>query len=129
MRINYCDGYFREGNNFFRHDYESGMDFIVSEDEAMAHKPSMLLDGDDNWNNAPWYAHNHDDNHETPSNEEVLTEYLKYNSYQNAIIKLEKVVNELEMNGNLDGVGAVYDVILWMKAQQEAVLRKLGIVF
>lgn len=118
MRTNYCDGYYREGENFYWHDQKTGKDHIVSGDEAMAHKPEILLD--------EFYDDVED---ETPSNEEVLLEYTKYNSYQNAIIKLEQVVNELEMNGNFDGVGAVYDVILWMKSQQGAVLRKLGIVF
>lgn len=118
MRINYCDGYYREGNDFFRHDDVSGMDFIVSEDEAMAHKPEVLLD---EFYDMP-SANQCDD-------EEVLVECKKYNSYQDAISQLEVVVKNLENDGNLDGVGAVYDVILWMKEQQTESLKKIGIIF
>lgn len=110
MKIPYCDGYYREGDNFYWHNEETGRDYIVSEDEAMAHKPEVLLD-------------------ETPSDDEVLAEYKKYNSYQDAIHMMEDVVKHLEEAGDLDAVGVVYDAVLWLKAQQEVALRKIGIIF
>lgn len=116
MRINYCDGYYREGENFYWHNKKTGRDYIVSEDEAMAHKPEVLLD--------EFY-----DLHETPSDDEVLAEYKKYNSYQDVIHMLEDVIKHLEEAGDLDAVGVVYDAVLWFKAQQEVSLRKIGIIF
>lgn len=107
MRINYCDGYFREGNDFFRHDYESGMDFIVSEDEAMAHKPEVLLEDED-------------------INEMLRT---KYNQYRDYLDVLEELLDEAKEDGNTLAAITFAEDINTFRNAQSVIMKRLGITF
>lgn len=157
MRIQYCDGYYQDGDLFYYHSNETGLDTLVSEDEAIAHKPEILIGDEDReprwhyaadeWNSAPWYSHNHEDKpgmyngdedrYYNNFNFEVEKEadhdyddlWSMNNTYVEAINMLEEVCDYLEKYGNFDGVGAVYETILWMKEQKRDILKKIGIIY
>lgn len=107
MRTNYCDGYFREGNDFFRHDDVSGMDFIVSEDEAMAHKPEFLLDDED-------------------INEMLRT---RFNQYRDYIDVLEELLDEAKVDCNMTAAITFADAIKTIRREQSNIMKRLGITF
>ena len=137
MKVRFCDGYYQEGDLFFRHDDETGYDVQVSEDEAMAHKPSMLLDEDgnmrwftslQNWNNAPWYAHNH----ETAKNPIRLDDDIlvrRYNQYAGYLDVLEELLEEAKVDSNTLAEVKLNGIIQAFRAEQTDLMRRMGIIF
>lgn len=124
MRIQFCDGYYQDGDLFFYHSNETGLDTLVSEDEAIAHKPGMYLGEEDRYyNNFNFDVEKVDG----PETEEDL--WSVFNTYVEAITMLEEVCDYLEKYGNFDGVGAVYETIIWMKEQKRDILKKIGIIY
>lgn len=107
MRIPYCDGYYREGDLYYRHDAESGLDVMVHEDEAMAHKPSMYLE------------------------EEDISEMLrtKYNQYKDYIDVLEELLDEAKVDGNTLAAITFAEDIRSFRDAQSVILKRLGITF
>lgn len=107
MRIPYCDGYYREGDLFFHHDEASGLDTIVHEDEAMAHKPSMYIDDED-------------------INEVLRT---RYNQYRDYLDVLEELLEESKVDGNLVAAIKFAETIKAFRVEQSNIMKKLGITF
>ena len=107
MRINYCDGYYKEGEDFFWHNEETGRDYIVSEDEAMAHKPSMCIDDED-------------------INEMLRT---RYNQYKDYIDVLEELLEEAKVDGSTLAAITFADAIKTFRVEQSNIMKKLGITF
>ena len=106
MRIPYCDGYYRDGDLYYRHDAESGLDVMVHEDEAMAHKPSMYLDEDIS---------------------DVLRE--KYNQYKDYLDVLEELLDEAKTDGNTLAAITFAEGIKTFRDAQSVILKRLGITF
>lgn len=107
MKIPYCDGYYRDGDLYYRHDDESGLDVMVHEDEAMAHKPSMYIE------------------------DENISEVLrtKYNQYKDYIDVLEELLDEAKVDGNtLAAIAFAEDIKIFRNAQS-VILKRLGITF
>lgn len=144
MKVRFCDGYYQEGELFFHHDDETGYDVQVSEDEAMAHKPSMLLDEDGNmrwmsslhnWNNAPWYEHNHEtnkkdsleDDRDIPEELHDLT--MRYNQYAGYLDVLEELLEEAKVDSNTLAEIKLIAIIQSFKAEQAELMRRMGIIF
>ena len=107
MRIPYCDGYYREGELFYRHDDESGLDVMVHEDEAMAHKPSMYIEDED------------------------ISDVLrtKYNQYKDYIDALEELLEEAKVDGNMLAAITFAEDINTFRNAQSVILKRLGITF
>ena len=107
MRIPYCDGYYQEDGNFYWHNEETGRDYIVSEDEAMAHKPSMYLEDED------------------------ISEVLrnKYNQYKDYIDVLEELLDEAKVDGNTLAAITFAEDINSFRNAQSVILKRLGIIF
>ena len=107
MRIQYCDGYYKEGELFFHHDDASGIDTMVHEDEAMAHKPSMCIDDED------------------------LSEILrqKYNQYKDYIDALEELLDEAKVDGNTLAAITFAEDLKTFRDAQSVILKRLGIIF
>ena len=106
MKIPYCDGYYRDGDLYYRHDDESGLDVMVHEDEAMAHKPSMYLDEDIS---------------------DVLRE--KYNQYKDYLDVLEELLDEAKTDGNTLAAITFAEDINTFRNAQSVILKRLGITF
>lgn len=107
MKIPYCDGYYRDGDLYYRHDDESGLDVMVHEDEAMAHKPSMYIE------------------------DENISEVLrtKYNQYKDYIDVLEELLDEAKVDGNtLAAIAFAEDIKIFRNAQSN-IMKRLGITF
>lgn len=107
MRIPYCDGYYRDGDLYYRHDDESGLDVMVHEDEAMAHKPSMYLEDEDI--------------------SEVLRE--KYNQYKDYLDVLEELLDEAKVDGNTLAAITFAEDLNTFRNAQSVILKRLGITF
>lgn len=107
MRIPFCDGYYRDGDLYYRHDDESGLDVMVHEDEAMAHKPSMYIDDEDISN--------------------VLRE--KYNQYKDYIDALEELLDEAKVDGNTLAAITFAEDLNTFRNAQSVILKRLGITF
>ena len=117
MKIPYCDGYYYEDGIYYRHDDASGLDVMVHEDEAMAHNPSMYLD---NWNNAPWYEHNHE--------EHADALIKRYNQYRDFLDVLEELLEEAKESSNTLAEIEFNNTIASFKNAQTVILKRLGII-
>lgn len=138
MKVRFCDGYYQEGNLFFRLDAETGYSVQVSEDEAMAHKPSMLLDEDGNmrwqtslhnWNNAPWYAHNHETTKKNPDSLDDDILVRRYNQYAGYLDVLEELLEEAKVDSNTLAEVKLNGVIKAFRAEQAELMKRMGITF
>lgn len=138
MKVRFCDGYYQEGELFFHHDDETGYDVQVSEDEAMAHKPSMLLDEDGNmrwmtslhnWNNAPWYEHNHETSKKNPTSLDDDILVRRYNQYAGYLDVLEELLEESKVDSNTLAEVKLNGVIKAFRAEQAELMKRMGITF
>lgn len=107
MRVPYCDGYYKEGENFYWHNEETGRDYIVSEDEAIAHKPFMYVIDED-----------HAD-----------TLVARYNQYRDFLDVLEELLDEAKESENTLAEIEFSNTITSFKNAQTVILKRLGIVF